>query len=85
MQNAFGECCSCYNDNVFQLIASDHLSTDNSFNSTKESKSLSQVPEQQGSQADAFLAEVRFAAEGTLPTLLVIFIAPIDLDGRLST
>lgn len=45
MQNAFGMCYSYYNDNVFQHIVSDDLSTDNSFNSTKESKSLSQAPE----------------------------------------
>ena len=45
MQNAFGECCSCYNDNVFQHIVSDDLSTDILLDSTEESKSLSQTPQ----------------------------------------
>ena len=43
MQNAFGECYSCYNDHVFQHIVSDDASANNTFNSTKESKGLSQI------------------------------------------
>ena len=70
MQNAFGECYSGYNDNVFQHIILDNLSTDNSLDSTKESKSLSQAPDQQESQADTLLAEVRVATKGTSPTFL---------------
>ena len=56
MQNAFGECYSRCNNNVFQHIVSDDLSTDNLFDSTKKSKSLSQAPDQQASQADTLLA-----------------------------
>lgn len=42
MQNAFGECSSpCCNDNVFQYTVSDDATTDNAFDSSKESKGLS--------------------------------------------
>ena len=72
MQNAFGECYSRYNNNnnVFQHFISDDLSTDNPLDSTKESKSLSQAPDQQEPQADTLLAEVRVATKGTSPTFL---------------
>ena len=43
MQNAFGECYSCYKDHVFQHFVSDEASANNTFNSTKESKGLSQT------------------------------------------